>query len=373
MLTIYALAVGSALIDLALAAAALFLRPGEVDADRLVPAALAFCGGLMVKIVFGIALLPRFTSFGPVALAFVDLGLALPLLGLWTLWIGRRRPLAPRVRGTALVALALVAPAAWAMFVEPFLLVSERAEVPLDPARSLDRPLRVAVLADLQTRAVGDHEREAVRRILAFEPDLILIPGDLAQVWPRPPAEAVDEFHELVSLLEAPLGVFMCMGNTDDPEFVRRVLAGTNVRLLENEAVDVEGAALRIAGLGEDWRAPGAVTAAKNLEARHGAGDVRILLSHYPDAIAHLSGDSRIDLVVAGHTHGGQVHMPLFGPPLTLTTVPRQVAAGGLHEVDGRRVYVSRGVGAERTWAPRIRFLCRPEVSLLTLSTAAVP
>ena len=71
--------------------------------------------------------------------------------------------------------------------------------------------------------------------------------------------------------------------------------------------------------------------------------------------------------VVAGHTHGGQVQIPFFGPLFTLTEIPREAAAGGLHEVNGTQLYVSRGVGAERGEAPLIRFNCPPEISLLTL------
>jgi len=80
-----------------------------------------------------------------------------------------------------------------------------------------------------------------------------------------------------------------------------------------------------------------------------------------------LKTPSRIDLVVAGHTHGGQVQLPLVAPLLRVSRVPPSVAAGGLHHLDGRRIYVSRGVGHERGQAPRIRFLCPPEISLLTL------
>jgi hypothetical protein len=74
---------------------------------------------------------------------------------------------------------------------------------------------------------------------------------------------------------------------------------------------------------------------------------------------------SEIDLVIAGHTHGGQISLPLFGPPVTLSEAPRHVAAGGLHELGGRPIYVSRGVGLERGEAPRVRLGARPEISLL--------
>ena len=74
-----------------------------------------------------------------------------------------------------------------------------------------------------------------------------------------------------------------------------------------------------------------------------------------------------MDLTIAGHTHGGQVRIPFFGPPITLSRVPRRVAGGGLHELQGNAIYVSRGVGCERASAPRVRLNCPPEVSLLTL------
>ncbi|MDQ3742401.1 MAG: phosphohydrolase, partial [Actinomycetota bacterium] len=97
------------------------------------------------------------------------------------------------------------------------------------------------------------------------------------------------------------------------------------------------------------------------------APGVRIVLAHRPDVVLDLADDTRVDLVVAGHTHGGQVQLPLLGPPLTASEIPRDVAAGGLHDVDGHRIYVTRGVGVERGQAPKLRFGSVPEVSVLTL------
>jgi len=94
---------------------------------------------------------------------------------------------------------------------------------------------------------------------------------------------------------------------------------------------------------------------------------VRIAFAHYPRAALALRPNSRVDLVVAGHTHGGQVVLPLVGPPIVLSPLPRSIAAGGLHALDGNALYVSRGVGMERGQAPRIRFLCPPEITVLTL------
>jgi predicted MPP superfamily phosphohydrolase len=68
--------------------------------------------------------------------------------------------------------------------------------------------------------------------------------------------------------------------------------------------------------------------------------------------------------VLAGHTHGGQVVLPLFGPPRTASRLPR-LYAGGLHDFAGTPLHVSRGVGMERGFAPPLRFLCPPEICVL--------
>jgi predicted MPP superfamily phosphohydrolase len=73
-----------------------------------------------------------------------------------------------------------------------------------------------------------------------------------------------------------------------------------------------------------------------------------------------------VALVLAGHTHGGQVVIPLFGPPVTASRLPRAYA-GGLHDFRGIPLHVSRGVGMERGFAPPVRFLCPPEICVLEL------
>ena len=113
----------------------------------------------------------------------------------------------------------------------------------------------------------------------------------------------------------------------------------------------------------------------RRLEDPKAAGDgegrsLRLLVAHRPDVIYTLSPSSRIDLIVAGHTHGGQVVVPGFGPLITLSRIPRAIAAGGLHAMDGNRIYISRGAGSEQGQAPRLRVFCPPEVSILEIGGA---
>jgi hypothetical protein len=94
---------------------------------------------------------------------------------------------------------------------------------------------------------------------------------------------------------------------------------------------------------------------------------ITVLLAHRPDTVLGLPPGSRIDLTVAGHTHGGQIVLPGFGPLVTMSDVPRHVARGGLHEVAGNPIYVSAGVGMERGSAPQVRLFCPPEIGVVTL------
>lgn len=307
--------------------------------------------------------------FGLLHLFYLDLVVTLPLVGLGLLLARRARRRVPvLIAALGLVALAPVG--VYASLIEPRRLQTERVDVPLAPARAGDGELRAVVLADVQTAGLGDHEREAFRRANELRPDVVLVPGDLFQMSRERLRRETPELRRLLRGLHAPGGVFVVVGDTDGRVSLSHVLRGTGARLLVNEVVTTRagGRAVTIGGISSAWRTPGARGVYRELQRKPGRADVRILLAHHPDAVLELREDTRVDLVVSGHTHGGQVVVPGYGPPVTKTGVPREVAAGGLHELDGRRVYVSRGIGMEHgSHAPHLRINCPPELTLLRL------
>jgi hypothetical protein len=311
---------------------------------------------------------PLFGSlFFLIHLAYLDLVVVTPLLALAVLVSARRRPVNRSVLALAGAALLLAPIGAYATFVEPARLVTEEASIPISAERAGSQPLRVAVLADIQSCEVTPRLEDAIQRALDFEPHLILLPGDLMQCSSRAQRLAnTPAFQELLRPLTAPLGVWCVLGNTDTPLSVESIITGTEVVLLKDETRQLEHGDRRILLAGADFGQRSAAFVS-GLESHSDERDVVILFAHYPDVMHRLLPDSRVDLLVAGHTHGGQVNIPFFGPPITLSSVPRHVAAGGYHDVEGVRIYVSRGVGCERGRAPRVRFNCPPEVSLLTL------
>lgn len=347
-------------------------RERRLDVWGASAAAGAACAALGIALFVAVIVEQRF--FLGVNFVYCAWTIALPLLGACVLVSARKREVTRGARVLAWTSLAALPVAVDATFVEPYRLETVHTDVVLPAERAPARALKIAVLSDLQCVEITDHERDAVARALAAQPDLILLPGDFVQVGTHRIPEIWPAFHALVAELDAPLGVYAVQGDCETPEEARELFKDTRVRFLHDEIVVAEHGGVRVKLCGvqrafhrERGRAVLAEFAAQPVE----DGELRLVVAHRPDVVFALDPSAHVDLVVAGHTHGGQVRIPLFGPPILLSSVPREVGAGGLHDVGGVRIYVSRGIGWEHGHAPRVRFLCRPEVSVLTLPASA--
>lgn len=209
---------------------------------------------------------------------------------------------------------------------------------------------RLASIVDLTNRAV---------------PDAVLLTGDYITGIPdletRLPA-----LTEGLARLTAPLGVYAVLGNHDhwtDARAVRHALEAAGARELRNRAHRLEraGHSLYLCGVDDYWE-------------RHADLDrvmdglpeaaCAILLAHEPDYADISAATGRFDLQLSGHSHGGQVALPLVGPVILPTYAEKYPS--GLYRVGRMWQYTSRGLGMV---APRVRFNCRPELALLTLTT----
>lgn len=223
--------------------------------------------------------------------------------------------------------------------------------------------LKIAFLADihvgpfLSTRYL----RQVINRVNALGADLIALGGD----YVHREAKYVESTAAELARLSAPLGVFSILGNHD--YYAGRDL--TLAQLAKNSIPCLVNSGMRITrGTDSFWLAGVDDLCRGNPRpemALHGvrSGEAVIMLSHSPD-VAETLDDDRVGLMLSGHTHGGQVRLPLIGSPI----IPSQYGqkyASGLVKAPKTDCFVTRGVG---TIFPPVRLNCPPEVALLTLT-----
>lgn len=259
-------------------------------------------------------------------------------------------------------AFAAVAVSVSAVGIDAFILEPAWLEVRHEKVISnkLHKPVRIAILSDLQTDHVGNFERSVFKQIMASQPDMVLLPGDYIQTHSRDYENQVGKLRVILRDLNvsAPLGVYATQGDSERKEWCE-IFKGlpivtfptSDTVIVPNKSEPKDEIALTALTLNDS----------RYLNYRIPESDkFHIVVAHRPDFMLKATEG---DLFVAGHTHGGQVQLPLYGPLLTFSQAPRKWCGGCcVTQEDGRTYVITRGVGMERERAPRLRFLCRPEI-----------
>ena len=355
--------------------AARYRRWGTALADVMVGFLVA--GLLAVVTTVVLVLAAGLNRFGVIHFVYLLAVVGFPL---GTAWIvvphlidaERRTPFVGWI--LTICAIVLIALGLWATHVEPFRLQVDEQILGAD---GVNETVVIGVIADLQTTSIGSHERAALDAVLDADPDVVVLPGDLFQLDPEDLTAAIPEFVGwLRNLTDAVDHVVIVNGNVDDGELVSEIADEAGATYLDDEILEVtvRGQRLTLVGVSTSAdRAPRDISPAvlDELSTAADQDTLVVLVSHYPDPVLTLPSDTPVDLVVAGHTHGGQISLPRVGPLITFTDVPRIVAAGGLHVVNGHPIYVSTGVGLERGQAPQVRLGVPPSVGIITIVPAS--
>jgi uncharacterized protein len=263
----------------------------------------------------------------------------------------------------------------YVVFVTPHALTVTRTTLAVAELPSALDGYTIGVLADIHRwpgTSLGKLRR-AVAAVNAASPDVIVLLGDYAISWKRsiPWANAplyrraLRSMTPVLAALQARDGIFAVLGNHDhyfDAAAVERWLRDVGARPLVNGCATVQrdGGTLVIGGV--DDLLEGSVDPTGGCDGHHPNAPT-VVLAHHPDSVLHLAPSRRVDLVLSGHTHGGQYVLPIVGAPVTLSEVCGPKTPAGWVPNDRAPLYVSRGIGEQTPG----RLNCPPEVVIVTL------
>ena len=258
----------------------------------------------------------------------------------------------------------------WGFLIEPGRLVVREETIQIDNWPQALDGLRIAVLSDIHVDNWFITEkklRTIVERTNQRQPDLIVILGDyMAGDGRRGTARVEPEvFAPVLKDLRAPFGVYSVLGNHDwwyNGPRIRKALEQNRIKVLENKSakVDARGTSFWLIGLADLWTQPQMIA---HTVATVPEGQPLIALTHNPDIFPNVP--QRVSLLLAGHTHGGQVRFPIIGP------VVESSRYGWLHGdmfADNHHLFVTTGIG---TSIIPVRFGLPPEIVILTLKSGS--
>jgi predicted MPP superfamily phosphohydrolase len=252
-------------------------------------------------------------------------------------------------------------------FVEVNWIKIKKIDIPVRDLPKSFEGFRIVQLSDLHTNQYGNREKKLPSMVNSIGADAIFITGDFADT-----REGQAIAGALIAQLESKYGKWGVPGNWDSNQMIKACEgAGLKMLLTDTDTIGINGDILGIMGLRFDDAVPILSTQAQreiisDLKSRFPVGTRVVLLEHAP-RIIHAAQEEDIDLVLSGHTHGGQVRIP-FGPAIETPSDMGIRYTKGLYKFKNTLLYINPGIGLEP--GPKyiqVRFWCRPEITVITL------
>ena len=255
-----------------------------------------------------------------------------------------------------------------AYIVEPVLVRTTELSLVSDDLDPTAPSVRIVHLTDAHIERSGFREATVIRKVNALRPDIIVLTGDYVNLSYLSDPTSVAHFRQFVGLLEADYGIYAVRGSLEPTlASMARLMEGTGVVWLEQEAVtvNVRGQSVTLVGIACSHRQEQDATRLAQTISGIPSDAFTLLLYHSPDLIFEAA-EQQVDLYLGGHTHGGQIRLPLYGAIVTGSVYGRQYASG-LFDEGSTTMVISHGLGFEGGGMPRARFLCRPEIVSIDL------
>jgi predicted MPP superfamily phosphohydrolase len=257
----------------------------------------------------------------------------------------------------------------WGFFIEPNRLVVRHETITVSNWPKELNGFRVAVLSDIHAGGAFIDDRKLkliVDRTNQLQPELIVILGDYMSGDGHTSVRVEPEiFAATLRSFQAPLGVYSVLGNHDwwyNGVKVRRALEENGIKVLDNEVKPIErdGKTIWLAGLADLWTRPQRIEETID---QVPTGQTLIAMTHNPDIFPRVP--QRVPLLLAGHTHGGQVQLPFIGSVIQPSSYGQRYLQGHISE-NGHDLFVTTGIG---TSIVPVRFGVPPEIVLLTINS----
>ena len=244
---------------------------------------------------------------------------------------------------------------AYAYFIEPYRLVVRNVEI---KSEKITKPIRIAHISDIHSDPEPRLEEELPKKLAKQKPDIIVYSGDSLNS-----PEGLPVFKKALTEISKVAPTYVVRGNWDVWYWNKQDLFGgtgaTNLDAIAQK-IEIKGNEIWLAG----------IPVQKEMQTDKILNEIpkdkfSILLHHYPDEIEKVA-KHKTDLYVAGHTHGGQIALPIYGALVTFSKYGKRFE-GGTYKVENTWLNVNRGIGMEGGDTPRVRFWATPEITIIDL------
>lgn len=240
------------------------------------------------------------------------------------------------------------------------------------PKLAPGQTLRLLHLSDLHLERVGEREKQVLALSQEMAPDLILFTGDYLNVSNARDPVSHSQLRAYIKEFRSGIGLYGVLGTPLADHAAEKTLRQTPMQLIHNRLITVKtasGGQVTLTGLDCTHKPERDGPDAAVLTGKLDPEQYNILLYHSPEILDYVREDP-VDLYLCGHTHGGQIRLPIYGALYTASSTGKRFEMG-LYEEGHTLLYVSRGIGLEGMAAPRVRLFCRPEIILIEIQGEA--